>query len=535
MAEKSPRGGREVFASRFTFVAAAVGMAAGTGNIWRFPRVVGEWGGGAFLIAIVVANLVWAVPLLMSEALLGSKSRLGTVGAFRDFMGRRFAWVGGFMGFVAVGILFYYSVVSGWALRYFIYAITGKFEQGADTEGIWEGFTSTPWQTLLFHGVAIGAVGLIVYRGLKGGFEVILKYTVPVLFVILVILAVQAISLSGSSEGLRYLFVPDWSLLGDAELWMQAFTQMAFSTGAGWGLYLTYSVYMRKREDFALNAGTVCSANLLVSLLAGIAVMATVFALRTPEFATEAASAGNEGLAFIYFAELFGEVPGGTWFFAPLFFLALTLAGLSSLIAMTELATRNVEDMGLERRRAVPWVVGVAFVAGIPSALSVEFLSNQDFVWGVGLIITGLLAAVAMMKFGVERARAELNETSDFRVGAWWPALIRLFPVWFVLLFGWWIYKTVVDESEAWWDPFEPFSLMTLLVQWGAVFILMYALNGVLARRVGSGPMTPLVHDGAGGSPPNVGPTGNGGSPSAGESSSARRADEDSAGDTTSD
>ncbi|MDN5855511.1 MAG: sodium-dependent transporter, partial [Actinomycetia bacterium] len=114
----------EVFKNRFTFIVAAIGMAVGTGNLWRFPRVVGEFGGGAFLIAIIVANLVWAIPLLMSESLMGSKSRLGTIGAFRDFMGRKFAWMGGFMGFITIGILFYYSVGCGWALRYLVYSLT---------------------------------------------------------------------------------------------------------------------------------------------------------------------------------------------------------------------------------------------------------------------------------------------------------------------------------------------------------------------------------------------------------------------------
>lgn len=482
---------RELFASRFTFVAAAVGMAVGTGNIWRFPRVAGEWGGGAFLIALVVANLIWAIPILMSESLLGSRSKLGTVGAFRDFMGRRFAWMGGFMGFVTIGIMFYYSVVCGWAIRYFVHAITGKFESGTDTQGLWDGFTSTPWQTILFHAIAIAAVGLIVYRGLKRGFEVILKYAIPILFIILIVLALRAMTLSGAAEGMRFLFVPDWGLLDDPQLWLQAFTQMAFSTGAGWGLYLTYSVYMRRREDFALNASTVCAGNLLASLLAGVAVMGTIFALRTEEFALDAAASGNEGLAFIFLAELFGEMPGGTWFFAPLFFLALALAGVSSLVAMMELTTRNVEDFGLPRRRAVPWIVVVAFLAGIPSAISLEFLANQDFVWGVGLLIGGLLAAVAMMKYGISRARADLDAASDFRVTWWWTGLIRIFPFVFVALFGWWIYRTVDEFApDTWWDPFEPFSLMTMLVQWLVLFVVMYLLNNVMSKQVASGPMT---------------------------------------------
>lgn len=486
----------ERFGSRFAFVAAAIGMAVGTGNLWRFPRVVGEWGGGAFLIALVIANLVWAIPLLMAESLLGSKSRLGTVGAFRDFMGRKFAWLGGYMGFITIGILFYYSVVCGWALRYFVFSLTGALGPEADTQALWDGFTSSPAQTIGFHAIAIFIVGAIVYRGLKGGFERILSIVIPALFVILAILFLRAVTLPGAGAGLAYMFVPEWSGLLNAEVWLQAFTQMAFSTGAGWGLYLTYAVYMREREDMGLNAGILCSANLFASLMAGATVLCTVFALRSVQFATEAAAAGNQGLAFIYFAELLGEMPGGT-VFGPLFFLALTVAGMSSLIAMVELASRNVIDMGMPRQRAVLWVVGVAFLAGIPSALSVDFLTNQDSVWGVGLLLGGLCAAVAMLKYGVERARQEIDATSDFRIGQWWSWCIRLFPVMFALLFGWWIMQAV--STEGWWNPFRTFNLGTLLLQWGLLLIVMLLINRFLSNRVGTGPMTVPVGAASGG------------------------------------
>lgn len=479
----------EVFKNRFTFVAAAIGMAVGTGNLWRFPRVVGEWGGGAFLIALVVANLIWAVPLLMAESLLGSKSRLGTIGSFREFMGRKFAWLGGFMGFITVGILFYYSVVCGWALRYLVYSISGKFSgAGVDTAAIWDNFTSSPVQTIGFHAIAILSVGFVVYRGLQGGFEALLKIIIPALFVILVILFIRAVTLPGASEGLRYMFVPEWGRLGEAEVWLQAFTQMAFSTGAGWGLYLTYAVYMRKREDMAINAGIVCACNLFASLMAGAAILCTVFALRTGEFAAEAAGAGNQGLAFIYFTELLGQMPGGA-FFGPLFFLALFLAGASSLIAMVELAARNVMDMGMTRHRAVMWVVGVTFLAGVPSALSVSFLTNQDNVWGIGLLLGGLCAAIAMMKYGVERARREIDASSDVHVGRWWNVCIYGFPVMFVLLFGWWIQQAVVDVPD-WWDPFTEFSFGTMVLQWGLLALIMLALNRFLAGKVMAGPMS---------------------------------------------
>src|SRR5690606_23737416 len=148
------------------------------------------------------------------------------------------------------------------------------------------------------------------------------------------------------------------------------------------------------------------------AMLAGVAVLCTLFALGTTGFAEEALGAGNEGLAFVYFTQLFVEMPGGT-VFATLFFLALALAGLSSLVAMVELATRNVMDMGVSRRSAVIGVVVVGFLLGLPSAFSLDVFSNQDFVWGVGLLVSGLLASLAMMKYGVGKARAEIMRHSS--------------------------------------------------------------------------------------------------------------------------
>src|SRR5699024_245499 len=209
-------------------------------------------------------------------------------------------------------------------------------------------------------------------------------------------------------------------------------------------------------EDMAINAGIVCASNLFASLMAGAAILCTVFSLRTIEYATEAAGAGNQGLAFIYFTELLGQMPGGA-FFGPLFFLALFLAGASSLIAMVELAARNVMDMGMTRHSAVAWVVGVMFDAGIASAYSVSSLTNQEHDRGIGLLLGGLCAAIAMMKYGVERARKEIDAVSDIRVGRWWSVCIYGFPVMFVLLFGWWVLQSVRDVPD-WWDPFTEFS-----------------------------------------------------------------------------
>lgn len=487
MARPESEAKREQFSNRFAFIAAAIGMAVGTGNVWRFPRDVGLGGGGTFIVAVVVANLVWAIPLLMAESLLGHRSRLGTIGAFRAFVGRKAAWMGGFMAIVTTGILFYYAVICGWAIRYFIYAASGTFTADVgqeQTQQIWDGFINSPGQTIAFHAIATLLVGFIVMRGLKGGFEAVLNVTVPLLFVVLVVLAIRAVTLSGAADGLQYMFVPDWAGFLDGEMWLGAFVQMAFSTGAGWGLYLTYSVYSRNKEDYALNATTVVAFNHLAGLLAAVAVICTVFAATSPTVAEEALAAGDQGLMFVYLSALFGQITGGTWFFGPLFFLVLVLAGLSSLIAMMELVVRNVVDLGVQRRTATGVVVLLVLVGGVPSALSLDVLTNQDNVWGVGLLISGLLAAIAMMRYGLERARRELNATSDFHVGAWWKVLIALFPLMFATVFGWFMYLSITDSSQIWYSPFQTFSIGTMALQWGLAVIVMVLLNNLFSRRI---------------------------------------------------
>ncbi len=480
---------REQWGSRVAIIVAAVAMAVGTGNIWRFPRVAAEWGGGAFLVAVTVGVVVWAVPLLMCEFLMGSRSRLGNIGAFRDFMGPRNTWAGAFMACVTIGIMFYYSVVAGWCIRYFVVAATGGMQPGIEGQAFWDEFIGSPVETIGYHAAAVAFTAGVVFRGIKGGLERVLKIFLPALLFILLVLAVRAVTLPGSGEGLRYLFVPEWSLLLSGRVWLEAFTQVAWSTGAGWGLMMVYAVYARDREDIGVNSGIIAFSDVLVGFVAAAIILGTLFAVAPDEVAAEALAAGNVGLTFIYIVDLLATMPGAAVLSA-LFFLALALAGISSFIAMFELATTNLMNFGVERRRAAVWVGLATFLFGIPSAVNITFLDNQDWVWGVGLLISGLLTALAVTRYGIEKARAEINETSDVHIGRWWSVCMRMIPVLFVGIFGWWVYQSVVDHPDTWWNPFETFSTGTMVVQWLVLFLVVFALNDFLARRVRAGPMT---------------------------------------------
>ncbi|MEX2530426.1 MAG: sodium-dependent transporter [Gemmatimonadota bacterium] len=481
---------REQWGSRVAIIVAAVSMAVGTGNIWRFPRVAAEWGGGTFLVAVTIGLLIWAIPLLMAEFLMGTKARLGNVGAFRDFMGPKNTWAGAFMACVTIGIMFYYAVVAGWCIRYFVVSLTGAIEPGIDGQTYWDNFIGNPIETVAYHAIAVAFSAVVVFKGIQGGLERVLKIFLPALLVIILILAFRAVTLPGAAEGLRYLFIPDWGAFGSGRLWLEAFTQVAWSTGAGWGLMMVYAVYARDDEDVAVNSGIIAFADILVGFVAAALILGTLFAVApTAGFAEEALGAGNVGLTFIYIVDLLSTMPGSA-ILSPLFFLALALAGVSSLIAMFELATTNLINFGVGRKKAATWVGIACFFFGIPSAVSITFLDNQDFVWGVALLISGLLTAVAIMKYGVERARTEINETSDINVGKWFSVMIRVVPLVFVIIFGWWVYQSVVDYPDTWWNPFETFSAGTMVVQWAILFVIVYALNDRMARNVAAGPMT---------------------------------------------
>ena len=473
----------EVFRSRWGLVLATLGMAVGTGNIWRFPRIVASNGGGSFLVAWVAFLLLWSVPLMIVEFSFGKRSRLGTVGAFTRMAGKRSAWMGGWVALCAAAIMFYYSVVAGWCLRYLWASLAGQL--GGDAEAFWSGFAGSR-TALGTHALALGLAVGVVWFGVRG-IERVAKLLIPLLGVLIVALAIRAVTLPGAGAGLEFLFKPDWLALTDVRIWLQALTQNAWDTGAGWGLILTYAVYMRAREDVPLNAFLIGFGNNSISLLAGIMVICTIFAIN-PAAQSEIVGAGNEGLTFIWMPQLFAQMPGGE-FFMIFFFLALSFAALTSLISMIELVTRILMDAGLRRRRAVGWVAATALLLGAPSALSLDVLHNQDWVWGVGLMLSGLFFALAARRFGVERLRREVVcDGADLPIGRWWTFVVSVVvPVEALVLMGWWLWEARGWDPEGWLHPFRSANFGTVLFQFAIALIALLLANRWLAGSTVAG------------------------------------------------
>ncbi len=478
----------ERFTSRWGMILSVIGIAVGTGNIWRFPRIAATNGGGTFLIPWVAFLFLWSIPLIMAEFAIGKKSRRGAVGSFARMMGNRFAWMGGYVGVVAVGIMFYYSVVAGWCIRYFLLAASGQLLALPDHSSAWESFIGSQWQPVIFHFAAISICALVVSRGVVSGIERVNRVLVPCLLLMIVVSALRAVTLPGSFRGLVFLFTPDFSELTNAAVWLQALTQNAWDTGAGWGLILTYAIYMRRQEDVPLNAVLIGFGNNSVSLLAGTTVFCTVFAL-APGNAQElirTPGPANTGLTFIWIPQLFAQMPGGS-LFAVIFFLALSFAAISSLISMVELATRILIDMKLTRQRAILIVYGGTFLFGLPSALSVDIFLNQDWVWGMGLILAGLFMALIAIRYGVDRFRHELiNESGDIHVGRWWSLIVKhLIPVQVVVLVTWWFAQVIIADPDNWWNPLVPESVGTCLLQWGIALLVLISVNSLVVKRTG--------------------------------------------------
>ncbi|MEW6070224.1 MAG: sodium-dependent transporter [Candidatus Thermoplasmatota archaeon] len=480
---------KEVWKSRWGLLFATLGAAIGLGNIWRFPKEVAANGGGAFIIAYVIFLFSWSVPLLIAEFSLGKHTRLGTIGAFRVFAGKKYAVMGAWMMVVSTIVCFYYAVVTGWTIRYFIVASSGNLTPTTNTVELWQNFITSPLEIIFFQFIAIALCAYVVYKGIRKGIEIVNKILIPLLFVLLGIAAVWALSIPGAFNGLKFMYIPRWEYLGRAETWVRGLAQSAWSCSAGFGMAITYAVYMKKKEDTTLNAFITGLGDTAAALIAGIAVICTVFAVSASTTdALGIMKAGETGLAFVHLTNLFIRMPGGI-LIAAVFFLATAFAALTSLISGFEIAARNFMDHGWSRHKSIGIVACATFLLGLPSAVIVAgtepvFLANQDFVWGLGLIVAGFFVAFAVWKYGVSKFRKEIINTgfNDIYIGRWWDfVIVVLFPLQFGALMFWYLWQSL--QSPQWWNPLVPIGFATLILQWCIVMLILLKLNKWLVSK----------------------------------------------------
>lgn len=469
---------QELFTSRFGLISATLGMAIGAGNIWRFPRLAGEYG-GSFLIPWLIFLFLWSVPLLLVEFSVGKKLRKGVIVAFKETMGAKYTWMGWFVVFCTSAIMFYYSVVCGWSLKYFFLSVSGDLLT-VQHQQYWNDYVSSFWDPIFYNFVSLITASILIFLGIVKGIERFSKIVIPGLYLLLIISAIKALSLSGSDLGLQYFFSVDLTKLYDHNIWLDGLSQSAWSTGAGWGLILTFAIYSRKEEAVFGNVFLTAVGNNMASIFAGLVIIPTVFALSiNTESAQQILASGNQGLAFIAIPQLFSQMSGGG-VFSSIFFIALFFAALSSLISMLELASRTIMDFGFNRKKAITIIFIISAFFGFPSAVSLTFFDNQDWVWGLGLILSGFFFTVLVLKIGVIKFVDEWLSPKKFKRFARASFIILfyfLLPVEFIAMLSWWFYQSVLWLPESSWDITESFSLGTVLFQWTIVLLVGILFN----------------------------------------------------------
>lgn len=350
---------RVTFGSKIGVILATVGCAVGLGSIWRFPYMVGDNGGGAFLLVYMICTVFFGIPIMITEFFIGRHSRSNAAGSFKKLApGTKWPLIGYNGVLAAFLILGFYSVISGWTLEYIYQAATGSLsgKSAADFTEDFSLFSSGIFRPIMWTFIFIGITHYIIARGVEKGIEKASKIMMPALFLILVTLCIRSLTLDGAKEGLIFLFYPDFDKINSSVV-LSAMGQTFFALSIGMGCLITYSSYFSADTKLQLTAIQVTVLNTLVALLAGVMVFPAVFS-----FGIEP-TAGPE-LVFITLPNVFEQLPfGSLWSFV--FFILLALAALTSTISLHEVATAYVHEEYMISRQKAAWVVstGVAVIA----------------------------------------------------------------------------------------------------------------------------------------------------------------------------
>ena len=355
------------WSSRLAFILAASGSAVGLGNIWKFPYMTGENGGGAFVLIYLVCIALFGLPVMMAEVMLGRRGRQSPINTMKQLCreeGANRVWSLLGWGGVAAGVLIlsYYSVIAGWSLSYVIQSAGSEFV-GIDDQGAGEMFAaliSSPGKLIFWHSLFMVMTMIVVARGVSNGLELAVKYLMPALAILILVLIAYSISRGSFMLGVEFLFTPDFSKINQ-EVLLDAMGQAFFSLSLGMGAIMIYGSYLPQRASIAKTSISVAIADTSVAICAGLAIFPIVFA-------NQLEAAQGPGLIFNTLPLAFGQMPGGV-FFGTIFFVLLVFAAWTSSISLIEPAVAwLVEKKGLTRTVAsvicgfVTWLVGLGTV-----------------------------------------------------------------------------------------------------------------------------------------------------------------------------
>ncbi|HPD96534.1 MAG: sodium-dependent transporter [Bacteroidales bacterium] len=386
---------REHFGSKFGIIAAAAGSAVGLGNVWKFPYVTGQNGGGAFLIIYVICVILLGIPVMLSEFTIGRRGQRNVFGSFKRLAPNRPWYIVGIMGVVAAFvILAFYSAVAGWTLEYIVRSVHNSFNMQSTQQLSlsFDSFIVNPFRPVVWQLVFMLLTALIVAGGVKNGIERYSKLLMPLLLVFLVILAVRSLSLDGALKGLEFMFAPDFSKVS-AKTVLFAMGQAFFSLSLGMGALITYGSYIGKNENLAKTAVSVSIADTFIALLAGVVIFPAVFAFNIEPTA-------GPSLVFITLPEIFSHIPFGN-IFSLIFFILLAVAALTSTVSVLEVVVAYFsEELRMTRVKATIIASVAISVLGVLASLSFGVLSGYKVGGKIFFDVLDFLASNILLPLG---------------------------------------------------------------------------------------------------------------------------------------
>lgn len=448
---------KERFDSRFGMIMAMAGSAVGLGNLWRFPFLAAQNGGGAFIFVYLILLLTICIPVLMTEITLGRKCRTNVTRVYDNLGAPRWRWAGFITLLTPIVIMAFYTVVGGWSVKYLVKACAFSYTMpDADYSAAFGGFISSTWEPLVYTLIFLAVTAIANFGGVKNGIERFSKPMMTILSVTIILVALRSLTLPGASEGTKYLLIPDFSKI-DGKVLITALGQAFMSLSIGIGILLTYGSYVKTKEDIAMTAISTGLIDTLFAIIAGLAIIPAVYAIAFMNGTEPAVNAGP-GLVFITLPGVFASMPGGN-IIAILFFLSLLLAAVTSAISMLEVIVRYfIEEWKQSRNGAVVTSMIVIIVLGCICSLSQGTLS--------GIIIAGM-------------------NIFDFFDVISSDVLITVGSLVMVLFAGWRIKKAdFLDELTGHGASRTPtwlFRFVYFMVRWVApVIIIMIMLSNIL-------------------------------------------------------
>ena len=363
--------GKDNFSSNFGMIAAAIGSAIGLGNLWRFPYLVGQNGGAAFIIVYLIITLIISTPILLSEMVIGRRGGGSPRQAYINVSGKKPWGVAGIIGMITCFmIMSFYVVVGGWTIKYLILSLGAAFRRGAeiDSVGMFSGFVGSSFPPILYAIAFILVTVIIICLGVQKGIEKTSKLMMPLLFVLIILIGLRSITLPGAKAGLDYLFKPDFSQFTFNSL-LAALGQSFFSLSLGACMLITYGAYTPRSSNLTKNAAIITVSDTFFAVLAGCAIMPAVFAFGINP-------SEGAGLVFVTLPQIFTQMPlGGTC--AALFFVALFLAAVSSAVSLFEVITSSLMDICHLKRSTAATLTGVILtITGCICSLSQGVLKD---------------------------------------------------------------------------------------------------------------------------------------------------------------